>query len=201
MVRRSVLLGPSLPMQFYQPIGHLVAVWARLEEEIDNLLEDLHGCPAVAALGDIPAPFRRRAERLVEAANLCFQATPDLVARFTSIGQRAIQFGRHRNLIVHGRIWFGTPLLAFNNKREIVLTVNTVMQITNEIAALTEEVSKLNRPPAFEQIRPGSDGLTSPERAVLQNFRKTNPSLPGHPHRPMPPSVARQQHASPPKTR
>jgi hypothetical protein len=196
MPRRSIVIGPSIPTQLYQPIGQLVAVWARLEEEIDNLLDGLHGCPSVAALGDIPPSFARRAKRLKEAAGLCFRASPDLAARLASIEKRAFALGQQRNLIVHGRIWFGRPLLAFNSKREIALTAETLGRLTNEIATLAAEVGSLNRPPEFEQIRPGSDGLTPPERAALRNFRKTNPNRPEHPHRPMPPSIARRQRAS-----
>lgn len=195
MARSSVSLGPSLPIQFYEPIGRLVAVWARLEDEIDLHLEDMHRCPAVAALGKIPLPFKMRADRLKKAALLCFADVPALVDRIIAIAERALQFGQDRNLIVHGRVWFSDPLIVFDSKREIVFTVEFVQRITHGIAELTVEIAKLNRPPAFEQMRLGSDGLTPPERAALEKLRRNRPSPPHgeRHHRPMPPSVARAE--------
>ena len=84
MARRSVSLGGMLPAEFYQPIGHLVAVWSKLETEIDNLLDDLHRAPSVAALGPIPPSFAARAKMLKQAE------------------RRAFHSGQDRNLIVHG---------------------------------------------------------------------------------------------------
>jgi hypothetical protein len=195
MARHSVSLGPMLPEQFYRPIGHLVAVWARLEEEIDNLLEDLHRCPAVAALGDIPATFARRAKRLKDAAALCFPTTPTLLDKINSIEQRAFRLGQDRNLIVHGRIWFCDRLIAFNTKRELALSLDAVEKLTHEIAVLAAELATMNSGDAIVQLRPGRDPLTPLEREALRNLRSTSQTG-DHPRRPTPPSVLRQRQAS-----
>lgn len=195
---RSVVIGPSLPTELYQPIGHLVFVWARMEEEIDNLLDDLFRCPVVGGLPPIPASFARRADWMEKAAALCFAGCPTLAEKLIAIAKRAFALGQDRNLIVHGRLWFGKPMLAFNRKREIELTVESVARLIHEIASLAQRMAQINRSPALPRLRPDHDVLTPHERAVLRTLDRSRP-IPdaGCPGLPIPPSILRQRRASP----
>lgn len=192
-------MGLMLPLEFYQPIGEVVAAWAQLEAEFDDCLELLHRSPDLALLGHIPASFSQRVKRMEEAAPLCFPASPTLANRFIAIAREARRLGRDRNIVVHGRIWFwtgGKGFIAFNSKREVPFTLEFIQALRFGIGCLTAIIALIVRPQTREEISAGDDPLAPDERDALQTFRTMHPTRPDLPHGPMPPSVLRQLRAS-----